>query len=110
MKLLDQLARSARLRKAIYLAGGIIAGVCIFAVPALAADFDPLGMMKELINTLFEFMLYIGIIVVIFGFVTFGISFSSQDSQQRTRGLFEVAGGLLVIGVKIILNTIGVTW
>jgi hypothetical protein len=110
-KLLIKLANSAAFRKAVYLIGGILTGLSLFAAPALASStIDPVALLKGLLNFIVDIMFYIGIFMILFGGFTFGMSFSSQDSQQRTRGIVEMVGGLLVVGLKVILNTVGVTW
>jgi len=81
---------------------------CLLAVPAFAADGDPLTIINNLSNMIFSCVKAIGIIVLLWGMVQVGMSVQSHDASQRTQGFLCLFGGLLIAFAKEILAAIGV--
>ena len=85
----------------------LVVMVCVFTVPALAAD-DPLGIVNNLSDFIFSCIKAIGIIILGWGVVQVGMSVQSHDASQRTQGFLCLFGGLLIAFCKEILGAIGV--
>ncbi len=71
-----------------------------------AANDDPLSVINNLSNFIFSITKVVGAILTVFGIMQFGLSFKSQDPSQRSNGVFQVIGGLIVFFAKEILNLI----
>ena len=74
------------------------------AVPAFATD--PLTAVNNLSNFIFSLIRAIGVILLGFGILQMGLSFKSHDPSQRANGMLTVAGGLIIVFTKEILNLI----
>ena len=74
------------------------------AVPAFATD--PLAAVNNLSNFIFSLIRAIGVILLGFGILQMGLSFKSHDPSQRANGMLTVAGGLIIVFTKEILNLI----
>ena len=70
-----------------------------------AAD-DPLTVVNNLSNFIFEIVQSVGVIMVLFGLVQFGLALKSHDPSQRASSLFTILGGLVIAFSKVILNSI----
>ncbi len=79
----------------------------VFAIPAYA-DGDPLTVVNNLSNYIFNCLRAVGVIVLGWGIVQIGMSTQSHDASQRTQGFLCFFGGLLVAFAKEILAAIGV--
>ena len=101
----QRLQRKAR--RVFSLWAALVVMVCVFTVPALAAD-DPLGIVNNLSDFIFSCIKAIGIIILGWGVVQVGMSVQSHDASQRTQGFLCLFGGLLIAFCKEILSTIGV--
>ena len=87
--------------------GALVLAVCVFTVPALAAD-DPLQIVNNLSDFIFSCIKAIGIIILGWGVVQVGMSVQSHDASQRSQGFLCLFGGLLIAFAKEILTAIGV--
>lgn len=76
-----------------------------FINPTFAAE-DPLTVVNNLSNFIFQLIKAIGLIILGFGVVQVGLSFKSQDPSQRANGFLTVAGGIVITFAKPILDTI----
>ncbi|WP_420874290.1 glutamyl-tRNA amidotransferase [Oscillibacter valericigenes] len=85
----------------------LVLAVCVFTVPALAAD-DPLQIVNNLSDFIFSCIKAIGIIILGWGVVQVGMSVQSHDASQRSQGFLCLFGGLLIAFAKEILTAIGV--
>lgn len=74
-------------------------------VPVYAAD-DPLAVINNLSNFIFSITKAVGIIIMIFGVIQFGMSFLSHDPTQRANSIFTVLGGGIIACAKVILDVI----
>ena len=73
-------------------------------IPAFATD--PLAAVNNLSNFIFSLIRAIGVILLGFGILQLGLSFKSHDPIQRANGMLTVAGGLIIVFTKEILNLI----
>jgi hypothetical protein len=101
------LTSHAKARRCMGVWTAIVLSVCLFTVPAFAAD-DPLAIVNNLSDFIFSCIKAIGIIILGWGVVQVGMSVQSHDASQRTQGFLCLFGGLLIAFCKEILTTIGV--
>ncbi len=80
--------------------------VVFFINNVYAANDDPLSVINNLSDFIFAIMRVVGLILTGFGIMQFGLSFKSQDPSQRSNGVFQIVGGLIVFFAKPILNVI----
>ena len=78
----------------------------LLAVPAFAADSDPLAVIDNLSAFIFSLIRAVGMILLGWGIVQVGLSFQSHDPSQRSQGFLTLAGGLVVTFAKEILELI----
>lgn len=76
------------------------------ATIALAAGSDPLTAINNLSDFVFQAIKAIGMLVLLFGLVQFGMSVQSHDTQQRSQGILCMLGGLIIAFAKEILDMI----
>ena len=76
------------------------------AVPALAASNEPLTVVSNLSDFIFSLIRAIGLILLGFGILQVGLSLKSHDPSQRANGMLTVAGGIVIVFTKEILNLI----
>ena len=74
-------------------------------MPALA-DGDPLQVVNNLSDFIFSLIRAIGLILLGFGIVQIGLSLKSHDPSQRANGFLTLAGGVIIMFAKEILNLI----
>jgi hypothetical protein len=79
--------------------------VFAFAMPALA-DGDPLQVVNNLSEFIFSLIRAIGMILLGFGIVQIGLSLKSHDPSQRANGFLTLAGGVIIMFAKEILDLI----
>lgn len=79
--------------------------VFAFAMPALA-DGDPLTVVNNLSDFIFSLIRAIGLILLGFGVVQIGLSLKSHDPSQRANGFLTLAGGVIIMFAKEILDLI----
>lgn len=103
----DKRPLPARLRKITGPLMAIMLLLCVFAVPAYATGSDPVQMIDNLKEYLFDALAAIGLILIGIGVVQVGTSFKSQDPSQRSVGLLCVFGGIIIAGVKFVVDAIG---
>ena len=87
----------------------LVLTVCLFTVPAYAADTgaDPLTVVNNLSDFIFSCIKAIGIIILGWGIVQVGMSIQSHDASQRSQGFLCLFGGLVIAFAKEILTAIG---
>lgn len=107
MKILTQI--KSQPRKALASAGALLFSLAVVAlcVPGIAyADADPLAAVNNLSTFIFGLIRAIGLIILGFGVVQVGLSLKSHDPSQRANGFLTVAGGIVIVFAKEILNII----
>lgn len=73
---------------------------------AVYATEDPLTVINNLSDFIFNFIRALGMIILGFGFVQLGLSLKSHDPSQRANGFLTVGGGIVITFAKEILNLI----
>lgn len=81
------------------------AAVFAFAAPALA-DGDPLQVVNNLSEFIFSLIRAISLILLGLGIVQIGLSLKSHDPSQRANGFLTLAGGVIIMFAKEILDLI----
>ena len=77
----------------------------IMSTPVYAAE-DPLSVINNLSTFIFGVIRAIGMIITGMGILQFGLAIKSHDPSQRDNGLISIAGGILIVFAKEILNFI----
>ena len=67
---------------------------------------DPISTVNNLSNFIFSLIRAIGLILLGLGIMQVGLSFKSHDPSQRSNGFLTVAGGIIIVFTKEILNMI----
>ena len=75
------------------------------AVPALAAG-DALDAVNNLSTFIFSLIRAVGLILLGYGILQVGLSFQSHDPSQRSNGILTIAGGIIIVFTKEILELI----
>ena len=75
------------------------------AIPVLATN-DPLAVVNNLSDFIFNMIRAIGMILTGLGVVQIGLSMKSHDPSQRANGFMTIAGGIIIMFAKEILNII----
>ncbi len=96
-----------RAKKLFTLFSCLVAALAVTTVPALAADAaDPLAVVNNLSEFIFSLIRAVGLILLGFGILQLGLSLKSHDPSQRANGMLTVAGGIVIVFTKEILNLI----
>ncbi len=74
--------------------------------PTVYAASDPLSVINNLSNFIFDIVTAVGGIMVVFGIVQFGMALKSHDPSQKASSIFTIVGGLIIAFAKTILNII----
>lgn len=80
---------------------------CALTTPVFAAGGDPLSIVTNLSDFIFNIIKALGVIILGWGIVQVGMSIQSHDASQRTQGFLCLFGGLLITFAKEILTAIG---
>jgi len=87
----------------------LVAAITIMTVPVLAVPEtggDPLTVVNNLSEFVFSLIRSVGLILLGFGILQLGLSLKSHDPSQRANGMLTVAGGIVIVFTKEILNLI----
>lgn len=107
-KITDTIATRQRRVKRGYFAAVLALTLCAaLTCPAFAAGNDPLTIVNNLSDFIFNIIKAVGVIVLGWGIVQVGMSIQSHDASQRTQGFLCLFGGLMIAFAKEILTTIG---
>ena len=114
-KTIDTLENAGRQRRAARAYGAAVLTLAMCAAltcPALAAPSsgtgsDPLTIVNNLSDFIFNIIKAVGVIVLGWGIVQVGMSVQSHDASQRTQGFLCLFGGLMIAFAKEILTAIG---
>ena len=99
----SQNRRGLRIYATITLA--IMLTLCM-SMTALAAPVNPLEVVDNLSNFIFGFIRAVGLILLGFGILQFGLSLKSQDPSQRATSFLTIGGGIIIVFTKEILSLI----
>ena len=85
-----------------------VATVAVFMVPVLATESpsDAETAINNMSDIIFGIIKSIGVILAGWGLVQVGMSFQSHDPSQRSQGFLCLAGGLIIVFAKSILQAI----
>ena len=67
---------------------------------------NPLTVVNNLSNFIFDIVQAVGVIMVLFGLVQFGLALKSHDPSQRASSILTILGGIVIACAKTILNII----
>lgn len=82
----------------------IVLGTLAFNVHATGDD--PMSVVNNLSTFIFGLIRAIGMIILGFGVVQFGLSLKSHDPAQRANSFLTIAGGIVITFSKEILDMI----
>ena len=97
-----------RARRIYAMLSGAALTAVFMAVPALAAETggDALTAVSNLSDFIFALIRAVGIILLGYGILQVGLSFQSHDPSQRSNGILTIAGGIIIVFTKEILDLI----
>ena len=86
----------------------IIFSIALLSIttPTVYAATDPLSVINNLSNFIFDIITAVGGIMVVFGLVQFGLAMKSHDPSQKANSVFTIVGGLIIAGAETIFNLI----
>ena len=91
----------------------IILTTIFFAQTAFAVDIqqgmDPLEAMNNLVEFILSIVTVVGVIALIWGGVQLALALKSQAPSQRTNAILFLAGGAIMVGIRFVLQAIGVS-
>lgn len=96
---------SKRIKKLFFIYVVLVVLLNLSFAPVYAAS-DPLSVINNLSDFIFNFIRAIGMIILGFGVVQLGLSLKSHDPSQRANGFLTVGGGIIITFAKEILNII----
>lgn len=81
------------------------------STPAMAAQqgIDPLTALGNIAKYAIDILTGVGVLVCIFGGVQLALALQANDETQRTKAMMYLGGGALFIGIRFILQAIGIT-
>ena len=85
----------------------ILKGAFLMLTPNVyAANNNPLTVVNNLSNFIFDIVQTAGSIMVVFGLIQFGLALKGHDPAQRASSIFTIIGGIIIACSKVILNSI----
>lgn len=102
MKNNSQFKKNKKYRERYYKVA-IVIGLLLYTIPVYAAD-DPISVISNLSDLIFGITKAVGIIIMGFSAVQFGISLKNQDPSQRANAVFSIAGGAIIYFSKEIIT------
>jgi hypothetical protein len=106
--------RILKLKKVYWIAAVMLLFLSLPSI-AYAADIDvqqgmdPLQALGNLTSFILTIVTGIGVIALIWGGVQLALALKSQDASQRTNAILFLAGGMVMVGIRFVLQAIGVT-
>ncbi|MCI8537437.1 MAG: formate hydrogenlyase [Oscillospiraceae bacterium] len=101
-----------RARRLFALLTCLMLALAVTAAPALAATATPtvtgdaLQAVSKLSDFIFSLIRAVGLILLGYGILQVGLSFQSHDPSQRSNGILTIAGGIIIVFTKELLNLI----
>ncbi len=103
----EEIEKKSKKSFKIYLFILISLGLMFILIPnVFAAEDDPISVVNNLSDFIFQLTKVIGGIIVGYAIVQIGLSFTSHDASQRANGFLFFAGGVIIMCSKTILNII----
>lgn len=91
----------------------VMMAVFSFTTTAFASSgqqgMDPIQAIGNLTTFILNIVTAIGVIALIWGGVQLALALKSQDASQRTSAILFLAGGAIMVGIKFVLQAIGVS-
>lgn len=93
---------------------GIVAASAAIAVPtsAMAVTIKDNLDAEKVVGNILDYLLTAGQLVgggvLIYAFISFGLSIAQENPDQRSRAIMFVVAGAMLVGIKPILKAIGV--
>ena len=87
----------------------VIMLILFTANTAFAEGESPETIAQNFSDFIFVIIRVIGIALLGFGLVQLGLSFKSHDPSQRGNAMLSIAGGIIIVLVKEIINLIGIS-
>lgn len=94
-----------RLKRAYAMLSCAALAATVGASPAFAAG-DALAAVNNLSTFIFSLIRAVGLILLGYGILQVGLSFQSHDPSQRSNGILTIAGGIIIVFTKEILDLI----
>lgn len=92
--------------KRISLIGVTVVGLFVGQASQVFATDDPLAVINNLKNFMYQIIGAIGAILLLWGIVQVGMAIKSHDPSQRANGFMTLAGGVIIAFAKQILELI----
>ena len=73
---------------------------------SFGATSDPLAVINNLKNFMYQIISAIGVILLLWGIVQVGMAIKSHDPSQRANGFMTLAGGVIIAFARQILELI----
>lgn len=93
---------------------GIMAASVALAVPtsAMAVTIKDNLDAEQVVGNILDYLLMAGQLVgggvLIYAFISFGLSIAQENPDQRSRAIMFIVAGAMLVGIKPILKAIGV--
>ena len=85
----------------------VMSAMMLAVIPAFAAEGgDALAAVNNLSTFIFSLIRAVGLILLGYGILQVGLSFQSHDPSQRSNGILTIAGGIIIVFTKEILDLI----
>lgn len=84
----------------------LVAFVLVLGNNTVFGTNDPLTVISNLQNFMFDIIKGIGVILMGWGIVQIGLALKSHDPSQRANGFFSLAGGVIITFAKQVLDFI----
>lgn len=101
---LEHRAKRSHRRYTAFILCCLLLSVCV--PQAFADGGDPLAVINNLSTFIFGLIRAVGLILLGWGIVQVGLSLQSHDPSQRSNGFLTLAGGVIIMFAKEILNLI----
>ena len=97
-----------RVKRAYNVCAGVMFALVMAACPAFAADVtnEAMSAIGNLSDFIFSLIRAVGLILLGYGILQVGLSFQSHDPSQRSNGILTIAGGIIIVFTKEILDLI----
>lgn len=83
-----------------------VGAVLVFGNSTVFATDNPLAVIDNLKNFMYQIIGAIGAILLLWGIVQVGMAIKSHDPSQRANGFMTLAGGIIIAFAKQILELI----